>query len=666
MLKKILQALFIIFLVTNLIHAENLEFQTSSEDMKEFEQLMSMIDKYSDLATKTRMNSDFVPGILTVITRDEMEISGLKTVEDVLMTLAGINIYIDSTGFRIMSVRGIGGANASGNVKIMLNNISLSDSISSVSDFILDYPVELLQRIELIRGPGSAIYGEHAYTGVINIITRNKDSIASFGLGSLSTLSGSALLNYNSQEYPINLSAFIHGFKSDGSDAITGPDAYYAFQDPEIRKLSLAPGPTNERKERKIGFVSLNYLNTEFSANFNQIYNGDSMGMYHYLYNLREDTPNKLRNNTYQLSHNFDISPQINAIIKGGYQKYECIFEHKYVFPPKHPYFSELNVFYLERKKYANLDLFYKIDDHQLLFSFEYNAEKHIYSVKNITSYRHLYSLLSQYEGQIFEGFSFTGGIRYDNYDDIDNSISPRLAGVYQFNSNNILKFQYQKAFRPLTKTELINAYLTSYNLVPSKINTYEMSYIYKNSFSRFRFSLYESELNDVIHIKVYPPLSDWNYENISKVRARGIEIELEQQISNHLKFNMNSTFMYTKNLENNKKMPLQAEFIANAAFIYSPFKYLDFSTRYKYVGDRSRDEDDKRSNLAGYHKFDTSVMFHAVKISTKIRFGIDNLLNEKIYVPTSVAHLFNKEQTYPEDFPLKGRTMWFDIVYEY
>jgi len=661
---KTIYLIFVIYFASiSMIHAENSSSGPSPEDMTELNKLMSIIDKYSDLATKTRMNSDFVPGILTVVTRNEMEIAGFKTVEDALKMMAGIHIYTDSIGFRTISIRGIGGSTASGNVKVMLNNISLSDSISSLSDFILDYPVELLQRIELIRGSGSAIYGEQAYTGVINLVTRKTDSIVSFGIGSLLTLSGSVLYNYNSREYPIHFSAFMHQFKSDGSDAITGPDAYYHSQPPEDKSLSLAPGSTNEKIVRHLNFLEMAYANTKFTTKFSQLDHGDSMGWYHYLYNLREDTPTTLRQQLFDLSQNIEINQYVTAVIKGGFQEHKCIFKHKYIFPPNHPYFTEYNVYYLERKKYTGLDVFYKTNKHRFLFGFDYTSEKHTYSLDNINTYRHLYSLLSQYEGQLFDNFSLTGGIRYDNYDDVDNCLSPRIALVYRFNSNHILKCQYQEAFRPPTKTEMV----TSTHIDPATINTYEISYTFKNTFSRARLSLYDSTLENVVQLKVYPPLPSWNYENISKVRSRGVEIELEQKISQQIKLNSNASSIYTKNLDSNLRMPLQADFMANAGIIYNPLNYINFSTSYHYLGSRSREEDDKRQDLAGYHKIDASMRINATKISTKIRLGIDNLLNEDIRIPTSISHLFiSKEQTYPGDYPLKGRTMWFDIVYEY
>jgi len=627
-MKKIFNTIYFLIILTliaaNVLKAEN--DNVEDEDILELTKLMSIIDKYSDLATKTRMNSDFVPGLLTVITREEMEIAGLKTVEDVLQTMAGIHIYLDSLVFRTISIRGIGGATASGNVKVMLNNISLSDSIASLSDFILDYPVELLQRIELIRGPGSAIYGEHAYTGVINIVTRKTDSIVSFGIGSLATLSASALFNYKSKEQPFKLSAFVHQYQSDGSDAITGPDAYHAH--PSFQKLSLAPGSTNEKTLRHLNYLSLEYLNTSFTTKFSQLKHGDSMGWYHYLYNLREDYPHILRQQLFELSQKIEFNPQIQATIKGGFQEHKCIFDRKYMYPPGHPAssFTELNVSYLERKHYTGLDVFYKVNDHQLLFAYDYVDEKHIYTRINTSYKRRSYSLLSQYEGQLFERFSLTCGLRYDNYNDVDNNLSPRLAGVYRFNSNHIIKCQYQEAFRPPTKTEMAT---TTTHILPSKIKTGELSYTYKTPFSRGRISLYESKLEDAVQVLVYPPSPNWNYVNISKIRARGLELELEQKISQQIKLNSNAAYMYTKNLETNNSMPLQTEFIANACVIYSPFNYLNFSTRYHYLGSRSREEGDNRSDLSDYHTLDRAHFKKGGKIFTTFH----NRKNKKMFL---------------------------------
>jgi iron complex outermembrane receptor protein len=644
---------------------------SNAEDMAEFEKLMQIIDKYSDLVTKTRMNSDFVPGILSVITRDEMEIAGFKTLEDVLRSMTGINVYIDSVGIRTISIRGIGGTVASGNVKLMMNSIPMIDSMASLSDVLLDFPISLMERIEIVRGPGSAIYGEYAYAGVINIITRKADSMVSMGIASLASRSGTAMLNYNSQDQSTQLNLMAHQFKTDGSDAITGPDAYYS-QGSDMKAISLAPGSTNETLKGKSVVLSFKHNDTYFSGYMANIYRGYYMGYYHYLYNLSEDTPHKLRQNALQLSHKIRFSPQLSLTIKGGSQKYRFFLDNYYMYPPGNPLFPDghkLPIDIFERKNYANVDISYNFDHHNLLFSLEYISSKSLFISSDLEMYRHIYSMVSQYEFQPFDNFSLTMGARYDNYedkydnyDDIDNKISPRIGGVYHFNSKHIFKCQYQEAFRPATTGELV--YIT--DIKPPIIKTYELSYTYKSPVTRGRINLYQSILKNVIDTKVTNPNELYIYFNAKKIRAKGVELELEHLLFRQLKINTNAAFMSTKNLETNKSMPLQANFIGNAGIIYSPLPTFNIATSYRYLGSRSREFGDNRDKLDGYHNLDMSMMIHAEKISTKIRLGIKNVLNEDTRVPTPVAHIYFKDQTYQGDYPLKGRTMWFDVTYEF
>jgi len=671
MMKLFFRLLIFIYIISNIAFANNMDFLSNNEDMAEYKKLMSILNKYSDLVTKTRMNSDFVPGILSVITREEMEIAGFKTLEDILRSMAGIQVYIDSVGVRNISIRGVGGTVASGNVKLMLNNIPMIDSLASLTDVLLDFPISLMERIEIVRGPGSAIYGEYAYAGVINIIARKNKSVVSMGIASLSSISSSAMLNYNSQDQSTHLSLMANQFKTDGSDAITGPDAYYS-QGPEMIAISSAPGSTNDTLKGKSVLFSLKHKDTSFSGYLANTYRGYYMGYYHYLYNLSEDTPHQIRLHTLNFSQKIDFNPQLNFTIKGGSQKYRFFLDNYFMYPPGFPTFPDglkLPMDSFERKNYANIDVSYDSDPHHLLLTLEYSSSKSIYVTSNIEMYRHIYSMVSQYECQPFDNFLLSLGARYDNYedkfdkyDDIDNNISPRIAGVYNFNSKHILKCQYQEAFRPAATGELM--YIT--DIKPPTIKTYELSYTYKSSSTRGRINLYQSILKDVIDTKVKKPYEPFIYFNVNKIRSNGIEMELEHQLFRQLKINTNAAFMDTKNLDTNKGMPLQTNFIGNAGIIYSPLPMLNIATRYRYLGNRNREAGDNRKELAGYHNLDLSMRIHAAKISTKIRLGINNVLNEDIRVPTPVAHIYFKNQTYMGDYPVKSRSMWFDVTYEF
>jgi len=636
-LKSVL-ILFTFFIMTGIvIGAESLK-NDDEDDLIEMEKLMSIIEKYSDLATKTRLNADYVPGILTVVNRKEMEIAGFKTVFDVLKTISGINVYIDSVGVRIISVRGIAGSTSSGYVKLMVNNISVTDSVTAIFDLILDYPVELLDRIEIIRGPGSAIYGEYAYTGVINVITRKKDNLVSLGLGSLNTLSSSALLNYDSQNKAFHFNALFHQYHTDGSDAIAGPDAFHS-QGLEMKKFSSAPGSTNEKQKGKYGIVTFDFKKFSCTAHISQLKRGYFMGYNHYLYNLTEDTPHQLRQNIFQISQQIDITSNLSAVLNGGFAEHKLKNTNYYALPPGYPslpnglIYNDTNK---TRKQYGSLNMKYKFfTDHQLLLGLEYFKEKYLFYLMQINNYRHVFCLLSQYEFKPIDKLSLTLGFRYDKYNDIGTSNSPRFSAIYRLTSNHLFKFQYARAFRPPTTGE----FFTNSTIEPSTINTCELSYTYKDINTKGRIIFYNSTMNKVIDAAFDLDVF-YDYFNIGKVRSRGAELEVEQNLRKNLKFKTSAAYMYTKNLETNIKMPLQTDFIANAIIIYNPLRTVNFSTQYQYIGKRSREAGDKRKELSGYHKLNASIFIQAQKIRSKIRLAIDNILNEDIRVPTPTAHL--------------------------
>ncbi|MFT5369232.1 MAG: outer membrane receptor for ferrienterochelin and colicins, partial [Candidatus Latescibacterota bacterium] len=67
----------------------------------------------------------------------------------------------------------------SGNIKILINSIAMSRETSATNPSVLLLPVEQVERIEIIRGPGSSVYGDFAFVGRVNIITQ-KDEISAF------------------------------------------------------------------------------------------------------------------------------------------------------------------------------------------------------------------------------------------------------------------------------------------------------------------------------------------------------------------------------------------------------------------------------------------------------------------------------------------------------
>lgn len=147
----------------------------------------------ADLATmelQTLMNVDVTtaslfpeklsdaPSIMSVVTRDEIRRFGAVTLGEILQRVAGLSVSSQYfTDRSLISARGDQTDTAGGNILFLINGRPTREVMEGgiMSDLIESFPVEILDRIEIIRGPGSVLYGTDAFTAVINLITRKAD-----------------------------------------------------------------------------------------------------------------------------------------------------------------------------------------------------------------------------------------------------------------------------------------------------------------------------------------------------------------------------------------------------------------------------------------------------------------------------------------------------------
>ncbi len=130
-------------------------------------------DKEVTIATRHETQISKAPSIVTVITDEEIKNLGYRTFVEILRTVPGFEILkTGALGDTIPAVRGFASDNK---VRVMLNGHLVNNPLRGGAFVNFDdFPVEGIKRIEIIRGPGSATYGENAFLGVINIITKDK------------------------------------------------------------------------------------------------------------------------------------------------------------------------------------------------------------------------------------------------------------------------------------------------------------------------------------------------------------------------------------------------------------------------------------------------------------------------------------------------------------
>ena len=135
------------------------------------------LDSQVTSATKIAQSISEAPAIITVISRDKIIDRGYETVAEALGALPGFFVNSDYV-LPDAGVRGISGELRGGSrlIKVMLNGQPVSfrsETTNWLNNALV--PMDAIDRIEVIRGPGSALYGANAFLGVVNIITRQVD-----------------------------------------------------------------------------------------------------------------------------------------------------------------------------------------------------------------------------------------------------------------------------------------------------------------------------------------------------------------------------------------------------------------------------------------------------------------------------------------------------------
>ncbi|MCK7576356.1 MAG: TonB-dependent receptor plug domain-containing protein [Chromatiales bacterium] len=148
--------------------------EEAEDDQAARTDLLSVLGDVSALATKTHMNADYVPGILSVLNGNELVALGARIPSGRPWSwFPACRSTATAMADGVVAIRGFQHSN--GNVKLLLNSAAMNNAFGGYSN-ILYIPIEQVERIEVIRGPGSAVHGEYAFAGVINVITRQDEN----------------------------------------------------------------------------------------------------------------------------------------------------------------------------------------------------------------------------------------------------------------------------------------------------------------------------------------------------------------------------------------------------------------------------------------------------------------------------------------------------------
>jgi outer membrane cobalamin receptor len=612
------------------------------------------------------------PSTIQVITSKQITERGYEQLEDALRDVPGIDmIHINGYAPTFIYFRGMYGAE---NLRalLMIDGIAENNLIGSNDMAGPAYSLHNVDRIEVIWGPASALYGANAFGGVINIITKKGADINGFryekGFGSFNTSVDNLMFGINKSNFDIAISGSL--YSTDGP-VFKNRDPNYTASYVD-KAYSLNATISYSLKKSKYSFGGRIY-NTPmgYGTFFNSptVFlglpaqgNGNSgvLGLIARDVRGEKSGLEEPYARTLYLQHEYKASNKLNFLTRIIYREtgiseksyaYLTIDGRKLYRVPTASYSNrsggEIAVNYADNKKYQfsggiqffqdniehgsrriNLDTtVYLLDGRDTLLSLYSTFQKRTFDIRNtFGSYAQFI-----WNTNLLRKTSFTLGLRYDINNYYGNPISPRIAVVSQPTDKFTFKLMFGRAFRAPTNTEIIQA-PTNFQLKTEKINTYEVNLLYQFS-PNFHAQLngFRNELTDVIFLTLLGNLQQ--DKNPGKITVNGLEAKLDMNFTKSFSGFLNFTYQdgVSKNLVSGNSIttPNIARLKSNFGINLYVKELFTLALTNNWVGSRQVVSSNPYGPVAGY-------------FLTNCTLGTERFFKNRVSASIAVQNIFN------------------------
>ncbi|MFQ6081816.1 MAG: TonB-dependent receptor plug domain-containing protein [Candidatus Aminicenantia bacterium] len=430
---------------------------------------------------------------VTIIKKEEIAKAPVNSISDLLKYVLSLDLR-QRGPFGVQADISIRGSNFS-QVLILINGIKVYDPQTAHHN--LDIPVSLsnIERIEILNGQGSSIYGENAFGGVINIVTKKsplKKISGGFLIGEYKTLFGNLSFSHS-----INKINHTIAVDYQGSDGFEFDRDFNIFNLLSNSQIDFSQGKIN----LLIGFNKKNFGANNFYASF----------------------PSKEWTKTKFISLNSDIrKTKIKLYYRQHYDKFMLDITQPDWYVNEHTtqsYGTEVYSFF-------DLNSLGKI-----VFGGEVREDEIKSSNLGSHSY-YKFSLFSEYETILLNKLYLDAGLRGDYYSNYGLEFSPNFSLSYLFSSQLKIRSSFGQAFRIPSFTELYYhspANTGNPDLKPEKNFSFEMGidYFPQNLVKWETTFFLRKDKNLIDWIKEKKELP-WRAENIQRINFYGIETKLK------------------------------------------------------------------------------------------------------------------------------------------
>ena len=684
-------------------------------------ELMSLYggEEFISIATGVTQPIAKAPAVASVVTAEEIEKIGARDIDDVLETIPGLHVARDITGYNpIYTFRGIY-AGFNPQVLMLINGIPITNLFNGDRNVVRGgMPVQSISRIEVIRGPGSALYGADAFAGVINIVTHEANGEEHFE-------AGARYGTFNTKDFwvskggsvgDLKFYGILEGQKTDGFNEKIKADAQSLWDMFSGTNASLAPGSVNTQRENYDARLELVYKNLTLRGGLQSRNNaGDGVG-----------TAQALAENNRLSSQRFntDLTYDNKAIIKDLSLKVQASYLHTtqevegdlvlYPAGSTGPFFDEFGVPIFpggfpdgvigspevyERHSRLNISSFYTgIDKHEVGFGTGYYYGD-LYKVKESKNFginpstgfpimpgdpvvdvsdtpfvfleedeRENSYFFLQDIWQFANDWELTAGVRYDHYSDFGDTVNPRFALVWSTTRKLTTKLIYGEAFRApsFAQTRAINNPLFSGNsaLDPEELKSYEIAFDYRPNYDLIlNVNAFYYEWDDIIQFVSDPGGSTSTAQNAGEQTGHGMEFEARWNATERLKLIGNFAWQKSKdrNLDTDAANSPEKQLYAQMDWQFA--EHWNLNLQANWVMDRNRAGGDARSDIDNYALVDVTLRRKSLWSGIDVALIVKNLFDEDAREPSPNSDF---GAFIPDDLPLAGQTIMAEIRYNY
>lgn len=631
-------------------------------------------------ASGSEQNVADAPASISVITADELQKKAYTDVTDAIKNIPGVSTSGGGNNQDIL-IRGMGASYT----KYLINGRSISPG-RSVSTNGTDGgkigaylpPIDQIERIEVIRGPMSSLYGSEAMGGVINIITK-KISSSEWG-GSISPQYTKSANDVSNDEYGVSLYAAGPLIQDKLSLSIDGnlqsaDESDLAGKDPNaVGSANKSDGAKTEKKVRKLGTELIWNVTDENDLS------------------VRYDNTKQEYTATAGKSKPLTGDPKSDAASISEINKHVYMLGHtgNYGNLRTNTYFQRENTEKIQDKTIEErIDTFntqssYSLDNHTLTFGGQYQKEKFTNEANGLigtvdfavrSADRWQAALFLEDEWRATEQFALTTGVRYNDDELFGGEFTPRIYGVYHLNDELTLKGGVSTGYKQPNIAQVTEGFgqgtggggspaphpraliLGNPNLGPEKSVSYELGFNYTNHDlgllsslmifkTDYKDKISESRICDNGGDRQDP--STWtctqgannylflsSYENIQDAEMSGVELALDYDILDNL--TASTSYTYTKSEQKSgdfkgqalNKIPKQ---MLNIGLDYDITDDWNAWTQYNYRG-KTSDYLSRTSMSEGTPAYGTVDAGFVYKASDTLNFkaGVYNLANKEI-----------------------------------